>query len=124
MRHRSARRSLLLAGVVVLGCYAPTLPLPPPQKPAITLTERGNFRLRGGIVPNAQIFALNERSGHIDGQQVGASGLYDFELNAAEGGDLVQLWYQAGTDLSPTTVIELPGDLGAAGASGASGDGT
>jgi hypothetical protein len=119
MRPRSARRSLLLAGLVALGCYAPTLPLPPPHKPEITMTESGAFRLRGGIVPEAQIFAINERTGFIDGQQVGANGLYDFELREAEGGDLMQLWYQAGTDLSPTTVFQLPDDLGAAGAGGA-----
>jgi hypothetical protein len=119
MRHRSARRSLLWAGLLALGCYAPTLPLPPPQKPEITLTESGTFRLRGGVVPNAQIFALNERNGAIDGQQIGSTGFYDFELNQAAGGDLVQLWYQAGTDLSPTTVFQLPDDLGVAGASGA-----
>ena len=83
------------------------------------MTESGNYRLRGGIVPEAQIFALNERNGFIDGQQVGKSGLYDFELRAAAGGDLVQLWYQAGTDLSPTTVFLIPDDLGVAGASGA-----
>src|SRR5262245_38269088 len=87
MRSRSVRRSLLLAGLLALGCYAPTLPLPPPQKPEITMTESGNFRLRGGIVPESQIFALNERNGLIGGQQVGSSGLYDFELQSAEGGD-------------------------------------
>jgi hypothetical protein len=121
MRPWSARRALLLSGLVALGCYAPTLPLPPPQKPDITLTESGRFRLRGGIIPEAQIFALNERTGTIGGQQVGRSGLYDFELEAARGGDLMQLWYQAGTDLSPTTVFTLPDDLGEGGEGGASG---
>jgi hypothetical protein len=119
MRRRSVRRSLLLAGLMALGCYAPTLPLPPPQKPEITMTESGTFRLRGGIVPDAQIFAINERTGFIDGEDVGRDGLYDFELREAQGGDLMQLWYQAGTDLSPTTVFQLPDDLGTAGASGA-----
>lgn len=83
------------------------------------MSQSGNYRLQGGIVPDAQIFALNERNGLIGGQQVGRSGLYDFELQSAEAGDLVQLWYQAGTDLSPTTVIQLPDDAGIAGASGA-----
>jgi hypothetical protein len=119
MRYRSARRFLLCAGILAIGCYAPTLPLPPPQKPEITMTESGNFRLTGGIVPDAQVFAMNERTGAIDGQQVGKSGLYDFELEAAEGGDLIQLWYQAGTDLSPTTVFSLPTDLGPDGDAGA-----
>jgi hypothetical protein len=101
-----------------MGCYAPTLPLPPPQKPEITMTESGAYRLRGGIAPDAQIFALNERTRAIDGQQVGKTGLYDFELQAAASGDLIQLWYQAGTDLSPTTVFQLPPDPNGEGGAG------
>jgi len=113
------RRSLLAAGLLLAACYAPTLPLPPPQKPEITLTESGQFRLRGAVEPNAQIFALNERNQLIDGQQTDRSGHYDFVLREAVGGDLMQLWYQVGTDLSPTTVFSLPDDLGAGGQGGA-----
>ena len=113
------RRSLLAIGLVAGACYAPTLPLPPPQKPEITLTESGQFRLRGGVEPNAQIFAINERNGLIDGQQVDRTGRYDFTLQGAVEGDLMQIWYQVGTDLSPTTVFTLPDDLGAGGEGGA-----
>ncbi len=119
MPSRLLRRSLLAAGLLAASCYAPTLPLPPPAKPEVTVTDSGAFRLSGGIEPNAQIFALNERNGHIDGQQVGRSGRYSFELREARGGDLMQLWYQVGTDLSPTTVFMLPNDEDDAGAAGA-----
>jgi hypothetical protein len=112
---RRPRRFLLAAGLLAAGCYAPTLPLPPPQKPEVTMTESGAFRLRGGVEPNAQIFALNERTLLIDGQQTGRSGRYDFELREAAPGDLMQLWYQVGTDLSPTTVFSLPNDVSDAG---------
>jgi len=115
------RRSLLAAGLVLAACYAPTLPLPPPQKPEITLTESGEFRLRGAVEPNAQIFALNERNTLIDGQQLDRTGRYDFTLRQAVGGDLMQIWYQVGTDLSPTTVFTLPDDLGGAGGEGGAG---
>jgi len=114
MRFRLPRR-LLLAGLLAASCYSPTLPLPPPVKPEIIETETGAFRISGGVVPDAQVFALNERNGMINGQEVGANGLYEFELTLAERGDLVQLWYQLGTELSPTTVFEL-GEDGAGGA--------
>ena len=109
MRFRPPRR-LLLAGLLAAACYSPTLPLPPPVKPDITETETGAFRISGSVLPEAQVFALNERNRLIDGQEVGADGLYEFELSLAAHGDLVQLWYQVGTELSPTTVFQLPAD--------------
>jgi uncharacterized membrane protein YgcG len=108
MRLRLLRRWLLLGAVSALGCYSPTLPLPPPLKPDITLTDAGVYRLRGGVVPNAQVFTLNTRTELIDGQQTGDSGLYDFELRSAEAGDVLDIWYQAGTDLSGSTPFALP----------------
>jgi hypothetical protein len=114
-------RRLLLAGLLAVACYSPTLPLPPPVRPEITETETGGFRITGSVLPNAQVFALNERNRRIDGQEVGSDGIYSFELTLAERGDLVQLWYLAGTELSPTTVFELPteADAGEGGAGGA-----
>lgn len=109
MRFRIPRR-LLLAGLLAAACYSPTLPLPPPVKPEITETSTGAFRISGGVLPEAQVFALNERNRMIDGQEVGQNGLYDFELTLAARGDLVQLWYQVGTELSPTTVFQLTPD--------------
>lgn len=130
MRPRLSRRSLLLAAVAAFGCYSPTLPLPPPLAPEITTTDTGAYRLKGGVVPNAQVFALNARTLLVDGQQTSELGNYDFELHGAQAGDVISLWYQAGTDLSPTTAIELPpltppgvGGAGSAGTSGASGSG-
>ena len=116
MRFRPPRR-LLLAGLLAAACYSPTLPLPPPVRPEITETETGAFRITGSVLPEAQVFALNERNRLIDGQEVGSDGIYSFELSLAAHGDLVQLWYLAGTELSPTTVFQLPdADDGAGGA--------
>jgi len=111
---------------VGLGCYSPTLPLPPPVKPDITETETGQYRLRGGVVPDAQVFALNARTLLVDGQQAGHLGEYNFLLHEAQAGDVVSLWYEAGTDLSPTTAFLLPdfsagGTAGATNAAGAAG---
>jgi hypothetical protein len=101
-------RRLLLAGLLAAACYSPTLPLPPPVRPEITETETGAFRISGSVLPDAQVFALNERNRRIDGQQVAGDGMYSFELTLAARGDLVQLWYLVGTELSPTTVFQLP----------------
>jgi hypothetical protein len=137
MRFRVARRALL-AALLVVGCYSPTLPLPPPVKPDVSVTSTGDYRLKGGVLPNAQVFALDSRTLLIDGQEADATGLYDFVLHRAQAGDSITLWYEAGTDLSPPMVFELPaaapvesgggggmsnGAAGAAAAGGAAGAG-
>jgi hypothetical protein len=132
MRFRLLRRALLGARVGV-GCYSPTLPLPPPVTPDVSVTSTGDYRLKGGALPNAQVFALDSRTLLIDGQQADGVGLYDFVLHQAQAGDSITLWYEAGTDLSPPMVFELPasapvesggsGGMSSAGASGAAGAG-
>jgi hypothetical protein len=111
---RSSRRGVL-GGVVLLGlllgtarCYSPTLPLPPPVAPDVSVTETGAFRATGSVLGEAQVFVVNERSGAINGQWVGADGHYDFLLSNARYEDPMQIWYQLGTDLSPTTRFNLP----------------
>lgn len=137
MRFRLVRRALLGA-LLAIGCYSPTLPLPPPLTPDISITSTGDYRLKGGALPNAPVFALNSRTQLIDGQQADGVGLYDFVLHQAQAGDTITLWYEAGTDLSPPAVFALPasapvesggsggmssGGAGAGGASGAAGSG-
>jgi hypothetical protein len=110
--------------MVGLGCYSPTLPLPPPVKPDITQTETGAYHVEGGVLPAAQVFVLNQRTLLIDGQQADRVGIYGFDLHGAEAGDVMSIWYEAGTDLSPTTAFVLPdfsADDGAGGSSGAGG---
>jgi len=137
MRLRLARRALLGA-LLAIGCYSPTLPLPPPVKPDVTITSTGDYRLKGGVLPDAQVFALDSRTLLIDGQEADHLGLYDFVLHQAQAGDSITLWYEAGTDLSPPMVFELPASApvegggsggmpssagGAAGMAGAAGSG-
>jgi hypothetical protein len=127
MRLRFLRRWLLLGAVAQLGCYSPTLPLPPPVKPEITETETGAYHVHGGVLPHAEVFILNQRTLFIDGQRADQVGIYDFDLHGAEASDLVSLWYEAGTNLSPTTQFLLPDfsdkDAGSGGAGGSSGAG-
>ena len=88
------------------------------------MTAAGEFRATGTVLADAQVFLLNERSGAIDGQWVGDDGHYDVLLSNAAFEDPMQIWYQLGTDLSPTMKFSLPAADeigGAAGAPGAAG---
>lgn len=119
MASRALRR-FLLGAVLFAGCYSPTLPLPPPVKPEISLTETGAYHLAGGVLPNAQVSALNERNSIIDGQQADHVGAYSFDLKQAQPGDEIELWYRYVNDLSSATVFTLP-DLSAKGGAGGTG---
>jgi len=132
MANRTLRRLLLLGAVLAASCYSPTLPLPPPVKPEITVTETGAYHLEGGVLPDAQVSALNERNYIIDGQQANHVGAYSFDLKDGQPGDVIELWYRYANDLSSAAVFELP-DLseragaggmgsGSAGAGGAAGN--
>ena len=120
MNHRTLRRMLLLGAVLVVGCYSPTLPLPPPLKPEITMTETGAYHLQGAAIPDAQVSALNERSLDIDGQQADHTGAYSFDLRAGQPGDVIELWYRYANDLSSPVAFDLP-DLSARGGAGGTG---
>ncbi|HEX5097938.1 MAG TPA: hypothetical protein VFV94_00490 [Polyangiaceae bacterium] len=111
MANRTLRR-FLLGAVLFAGCYSPTLPLPPPVKPEISMTETGAYHLAGGVLPNAQVSALNERNYIIDGQQADHVGAYSFDLKEGQPGDEIELWYRYANDLSSATVFTLP-DLSA-----------
>jgi hypothetical protein len=100
--------------------------------PDISMTESGEFRASGHVLSKAQVFCVNERNGAIDGQWVGEDAYYDFTLTGARHEDPMQIWYQVGTELSPTTFFNLPeapegdpaaGGTGAGGAAGAGGAG-
>jgi len=116
MANRTLRR-FLLGAVLFAGCYSPTLPLPPPVKPEISMTETGAYHLAGGVLPNAQVTALNERSYVIDGQQADHVGAYSFDLKDGQPGDEIELWYRSANDLSDAALFTLP-DLSAKGGAG------
>jgi hypothetical protein len=96
--------------------------------PDITVTESGEFLASGHAHADAQVFCVNSRNGAINGQWVGQDALYSFKLTGARYEDPMQIWYQVGTELSPTTFFTLPrapaGGAGSgAGGNGASGSG-
>ena len=99
----------MASGLLVLACYSPTLPLPPPGKPEASPVEGkpGYYRLLGQVEPHAEVFARNNRNNLNFGQKTGASGRYDFEVQG-EAGDQMDLWYAVGNDTSPRVLFVLP----------------
>jgi hypothetical protein len=99
--------SLALLSIASLtSCLAPTLPLPPPNRPNISAPDAdGNIRITGVAQSRAQVFALNVRTDLIVGQQTGASGAYDFKMPAMIG-DEIAVWHSVGKfDSEPVTVV-------------------
>jgi hypothetical protein len=123
MRPRLARRLVLFGAVLGLGCYSPTLPLPPPLKPEISMTESGAYHLKGGVLPDSQVAALNERTSIIDGQQSDHVGNYSFDLKEGQPYDVIELWYRTANDLSSPVAFELPDFTARGGAGGRGGTG-
>jgi hypothetical protein len=119
----SLRRRSLLAGLLAVACYSPTLPLPPPGKPDVSAVEGkpGYYRLVGQVQPRGEVFARNRDTNLNYGQQTGDSGRYDFEVQG-EAGDEMDLWYAVSDETSPRVFFVLPPveiDPGGGGAGGA-----
>ncbi len=106
---RTTRRMLLLAAAAMLvgGCLAPTLPLPPPSKPTVAGPDtNGNVELKGTVQPSAEVYVHNYASTDIFGQITGKDGAYDITL-PAKINDQVELWYTIGKDQSPSIVFQI-----------------
>jgi hypothetical protein len=108
-RVRRLRRLLFsLAGLGLVGCLSPTLPLPPPSRPDVSAPdESGYARLQGFAAPRVEVLALNHGNEKLAGQVTGADSRYDFKI-PAESGDLIELWYVDGSDESQTVTVEVP----------------
>src|SRR5260221_11691292 len=85
--------SISIALVIAAACTSPTLPLPPPAIPSISLgTEPGTFRLKseGGALANALVIIVNRdaalpRDQRVDGTIADAQGSWDLVLKANAG---------------------------------------
>lgn len=100
---------LLVAAVAMLvgGCLAPTLPLPPPSKPSVAGPDtNGNVELTGSVQPNAEVYVRDYASTDIFGKVTGKEGTYDITM-PAKVGDELELWYTVGTDESPSIVFQI-----------------
>ena len=106
---RVMRRLLLLAaGVCLVSCLSPTLPLPPPDRPDLSAPDAsGLVRLQGVAAPKAEVIAWNHSTDLIAGQVTGDDSRYDFTMKA-QANDLIELWYVQGSDESQSIRIVVP----------------
>lgn len=108
---RVLRRLLLLtAGLCLVGCLSPTLPLPPPDRPDVSAPdENGLVRLQGVAAPQAEVIAWNHDTDLIAGQVTGDDSRYDFTI-AAEPNDFIELWYVVGSEESQSVRVIVPAE--------------
>jgi hypothetical protein len=109
-------RSWLLVALVAAGiaCTSPTLPLPPPTAPTISVgSEPNTFRLKSdrGALPNALIVVVNRnesvpRARRVEGTLADAQGSWELDIFASVG-DFVDISQEDGTTRSPVTTVQL-----------------
>lgn len=96
-----AARALLVAiaasaALFAGGCYAPTLPLPPPTALVSPPDADGYVTVSGSAVADAFVFVLNEeRSEGVIGR-ADEVGRYAIRIQAATG-DGLTVWYREGS---------------------------
>ena len=126
---------MVAAGLSVLCCLSPTLPLPPPSRPQIDGPNAdGLVILSGKQTPGDAVVAENLRTGVIRGQRVVATGRYEIPIPAAIGDEMV-MYFERGLEVSDSRYFLIPAPKpptigaksealgGAGGAQGASGGG-
>lgn len=108
------------AGIVTLAisfglaCTSPTLPLPPPTLPTISVgSEPNTFRLKSekGAIPNALIVVVNRneslsRSDRVEGTIADAQGSWELDV-VGRVGDVVDISQEDGVTRSPATTVTL-----------------
>ncbi|MCL2725619.1 MAG: hypothetical protein FWD69_14390 [Polyangiaceae bacterium] len=108
--------SALVACVAVaaaVACTSPTLPLPPPAAPSITLgTEPDTYHLASvqGAEPNALILVINQdtllpNNQRVTGTFADLQGSWDLDVTA-KAGDVLDISQESGAIRSaPTTIV-------------------
>ncbi len=104
------RLALAAAGLCLVSCLSPTLPLPPPNRPDITAPdENGLVRLQGVAAPDAEVIAWNHNTNLIAGQVTGSDSRYDFTMQA-QANDFIELWYVQGSEESQSIRVIVPAE--------------
>lgn len=113
---RTARRAAIALAVSLgIACTSPTLPLPPPALPTVSIdgSEPNMFRLKSdkGALPNALIVVVNRNEALPRTQRVAgtiADELGSWELEVfANVGDVVDISQEDGTTRSPSVSVTL-----------------
>lgn len=115
-RRAFSRVVLVALATAAFGCVSPTLPLPPPETPVITIgSAPGTYVLagsKGAALPDAFLIAINEnpsleRSKRVSGTQAEADGAWRMQIFASPG-DLIDLSQERSDQRSPSLSIRIP----------------
>jgi hypothetical protein len=100
---------------IALSCTAPTLPLPPPAAPTVSVgSEPNTFHLKsekGGAIGNALVIVVNRnetvpRDKRVTGTIAEPDGSWELDVFGFAG-DFVDVSQEDGTTRSPVTTIQL-----------------
>lgn len=113
-RVRPAQLLLAAFAALALACTSPTLPLPPPASPVITVgSEPDTFKLASvdGALPNALIVIVNRNEElppykRVSGTIADARGSWT-AIVTAKVGDLLDISQESGSTSSPGTTVTV-----------------
>jgi hypothetical protein len=113
-RVRLGRGLAVLVAALALACTSPTLPLPPPSSPLISLgSTPGTYRLSSlqGAEPNALVVVVNRRETLPPNQRVTGTiadpvGSWDLVV-IANVGDLLDVSQETGSTRSASTTVTI-----------------
>jgi hypothetical protein len=103
-------RAALAASLAISGCLSPTLPLPPPDPPAVTAIDtEGNVTLHGtpgSVDAGSLVNAFNQNTGHGVIERADGVGAYTIVIGASVG-DTIALWQEVGNETSSPTLVTI-----------------
>ncbi len=105
---------LALGLALGVACTSPTLPLPPPAQPTISIgSEPNTFHLKSdrGAMPNALIVVVNRnesvpRDQRVEGTIADEQGSWELDV-VGHIGDVIDISQEDGTTRSPATSVTL-----------------
>ncbi|MCH2108364.1 MAG: hypothetical protein MK135_03475 [Polyangiaceae bacterium] len=112
MVFRFDRRSFVIAlgGMLLGGCLAKSLPLPPPGQPFVSAPDELGFATVQGKMPDeTTAFVQNLENGLYVGQDTEPDGRYLLKIEASVG-DVLVVYYEDGFERSPTVREVVPAE--------------
>jgi hypothetical protein len=111
------RRVVVLGATVVgVACASPTLPLPPPIQPTVSMgSDADHVKLSsicGGAEGGAIIIVENSNTAVPNDERIGGAvatpcGSWDATVYAHHG-DVLNVSQESGTDVSPPVIVQIP----------------
>lgn len=114
MGRRWSLRVLGIAAILV-ACTSPTLPLPPPALPTISVGETPqtyHLKSEQGSIANALVVAVNRDTSlraedRVTGTIADSNGTWEMDV-LGKPGDVLDLSQESGSNRSPTVDVTLP----------------